>query len=224
MPLPSLRRRLPRATVAWFAVAAMCGVLALVSVRDVARRAAIEDRAPTVTVVIAAGDIPAGTLVEADQLTAGPVAAPGPPGALTDPRSVTGALALTSFVEGEPVTSSRLARPAGPLVSRVPPGLLGVPIAVAALPEGLRAGDRVDVLATFTTARPYTTTVATDVAVLGVGAGGGAGPLTDGGDRGLLVLTSPEVARQLVQAAATGSLAIAVRGYEPFEATSGTDG
>lgn len=221
----SLRRRLPRAAVAWFAVAGACAVLAFLAASDLAgRAAAASDPAPTVRVVVVSGDVAAGTLIDGDDLETAAIPAPGPVGALTDPAQAIGSLAVTAFTAGEPVTGARLARPGGPLVAQVPPGLLGVPVAVAALPDGLRAGDRIDVFATFTSARPYTTTVATDVAVLDVADGtGGSFGAGGGGDR-LVVLASPEVARQLVQAAATGALAVAVRGYEPFEGTAPVDG
>jgi Flp pilus assembly protein CpaB len=224
MVLKSLRRRLPRAAVAWFVVAAVCATLAFVGVRDLARRAAAAAPAPTVGVVAATEDIPAGSVLDEDLLAVMPVVAPGPVGALTEPGSVVGALAVTSFAEGEPVTATRLAQPGGALVARVPPGLLGVPIPVAALPDGLASGDRVDVLATFTTARPYTSVVATDVTVLDVGGSGGGSLGTGGNAHQVLLLASPEVARQLVQAAATGSVAVAVRGYEPFAVAPESDG
>lgn len=224
MVLPSLRRRLPRAAVAWFVVASVCATLAYAAVRDLARRAAAAAPAPSVSIVATAEDIAAGSVLEADLLTVVDVPGPGPVGAFTDPGSVVGALAVTSFAEGEPVTAPRLAQSGGSLVARVPPGLLGVPVPVAALPDGLASGDRVDVLATFTTARPYTTVVATDVTVLDVGGSGGGSLGTGGNTHQVLVLASPEVARQLVQAAATGSVAVAVRGYQPLAVAPESDG
>lgn len=219
----SLRRRLPRAAAAWFAVAAACAGLAFVMVRDLSARAATGSPTPTVTIVVAAADLEAGTVLDADDLATTEVSEPAPIAALTDPSAAVGALAVTPFLAGEAMTNTRLAAPAGPLVARVPPGFLGVPVPVATLPGGLTPGDRVDVLATFTSARPYTTAVATDVAVLDVPAGSGSA-FSAGEGATLLVLATPEVARQLVQASATGTLAVAVRGYEPVPVASGADG
>ena len=81
-------------------------------------------------------------------------------------------------------------------------------------PPGITAGDRVDVYATYATARPYTAVVADDVAVLGVdrsasdlGGGGGVGALT--------VAVDAFTAQELARADATAVLAVAVRGYVP---------
>jgi Flp pilus assembly protein CpaB len=207
----------------WFLVALACAGLAFVSVRALAARAAASGPARTVPVVVAARDLEAGSLLAVDDLKLADVPDPAPPASLTDPSTAVGALAVTPFVAGEPVTSTRLAEPAGPLVARVPPGLLGVTVTARTVPEGLVAGDRVDVLATYTSARPYTTTVATDVTVLDVPSQGG-GFATAGGGRDVVLLASPEVARQLVQASATGVLAIAVRGYETVPLAVPADG
>lgn len=218
----SLRRRLPRASVLWFVVAGGCAALAFAGVRDLSARAAATASVPTTAVVVAAHDLDGGTVLDADDLRVTEVPDPAPPGALRGTADAVGALAVTPFVAGEVVTQTRLAQPGSALAARIPSGMLGVPIAVETLPEGVSAGDRVDVLATFTATRPYTTSVASDVPVLAVPTGEGFA----GGARGaeLLVLASPEVARQLVQASATGTLAVAVRGVEPLAANPGGDG
>lgn len=215
-----LRRRLPRAAVIWFVVAGGCAALAFVSVRDLAARAAAGEGVPTAPLVVVARDVVAGSLLGPDDLQVAEVVEPVPPGSLTDPAEAAGALAVTPFVAGEVVTRTRIAQPGSALAARIPPGFLGVTIAVGALPEGLSAGDRVDVLATFTSARPYTASVASDVPVLHVPSSSDAafGAAAEGAE--ILVLASPEVARQLVQANATGALAVAVRGYEPLAVTS----
>lgn len=218
-----LRRRLPRAAVIWFVVAGGCAALAFVSVRDLAARAAAGEGVPTAPLVVVARDVDAGSLLGPDDLQVAEVAEPVPPGSLTDPAEAAGALAVTPFVAGEVVTWTRVAQPGSALAARIPPGLLGVTIAVGALPEGLSAGDRVDVLATFTSARPYTTSVASDVTVLHVPASGGTGFGAAAEGAEVLVLASPEVARQLVQANATGVLAVAVRGFEPLAVAPGDD-
>lgn len=219
MPAFSLRRRVPRASILWALTSLGCAVLAFIVVRDLADRAARPgDRAATVPVVVAAGDLAPGHELTAEDLEMAELPSPAPPAGIVDVAEALGRVTVTPFLAGEPITVTRLAEDGGALVASVPPGALGVVLRVDALPDGLAPGDRVDVLATFTAARPYTTTVAEDVTVLQVPAPG-QGPLgTGSGGTQVVVVASPEVARQLVQASATGTVAIAVRGYEPASA------
>jgi Flp pilus assembly protein CpaB len=224
MIVSSLRRRLPRATIVWLAVATGCAALAFGLVRDLAARAAEGGPAPTATVVVAARDVEAGHALEVDDLALAPVPLPEPPAALDDVSRAIGKVTVTPLLAGETVTATRLAEGGGSLAIDVPPGFLGVTLGVSAVPEGLVPGDRVDVLATFSSARPYTTTVADDVAVLRVpGQGSGAFGAAGGTER-IVVVVAPEIARQLVHAGATGALAIAVRGYEPVPVAPTGDG
>jgi Flp pilus assembly protein CpaB len=212
----SLRRRIPRSAALWFVLAGVCAVTAFVLVRDLAARARSAGPTPTIAVVVAASDLPAGHELGTDDVELVEIPSPAPPAAVVDPSDVVGAVTVTPFRAGETVSMTRLATRGGPLVVEVPPGMLGVTLGVEALPDGLQPGDRIDVLATYTSARPYTTTVATDVPVLDMpGVGGGLAAAGTSGSR-ILVIASPEIARQLVQANATGTLAVAVRGYEPL--------
>jgi Flp pilus assembly protein CpaB len=166
-------------------------------------------------VAAAARDLDAGvTLAAADLTTVDLPATLVPPGAYSDGAEVPVLTTLTPFAAGEVVTDTRLARPSGPLTASVAPGMVAFTLAADQGPPGIAAGDRVDVYATYATARPYTAVVADDVAVLGVdraasglGGGGGVGALT--------VAVDPFTAQELARADATAVLAVAVRGFVP---------
>jgi Flp pilus assembly protein CpaB len=99
----------------------------------------------TVTVLVAARDLPAGAEVTAGDLRTARFA-PGsaPRGVVDDP---TGEVLASPLREGEPVTDARLV---GPELTAGQPGLVGVPVR---LPDPgmvalLDVGDRVDLVAT----------------------------------------------------------------------------
>jgi Flp pilus assembly protein CpaB len=220
----SLRRRLPRSSILWFLLAFGCAALAFVLVRDLATRAGGAPVTATVSVVVAARDLQAGWELTAGDVELAEMPMPAGPAALTAVADAIGRVTVTPLVTGEAVTATRLAEAGGPLVTSVPPGLLGVTLGVEALPNGLVPGDRIDVLATFTSARPYTTTVAEDVPVLRVPRGGDGAFDAGASEAQVLIVASPEVARQLVQADATGVLAIAVRGSDPVAVVAASGG
>jgi pilus assembly protein CpaB len=138
-------------------------------------------------------------------------AAFAPPGRFGSPEQVTGRTLVSDLAEGEAVTPTRLGVEGGPVASLVPEGLRAFPIQPGPSAAAVRAGDRVDVLATFGGPRPYTDTVAGGLEVLSVvepdagafAAGGAAGP-------SLVLLVGPEVAEELAYAAAFADLAVAV--------------
>src|SRR5262249_43758355 len=80
------------------------------------------------------------------------------------------------------------------------------------IPDGLTIWDRVDAFATFGGARPYTTLVGEDLRVLRIEATAN----TFGGDKGTVVTldVDAEAARQILQADATGTLALVARGAD----------
>jgi Flp pilus assembly protein CpaB len=90
----------------------------------------------------------------------------------------------------------------------------------AAIPPGaLRAGDRVDVYATFGGPHPYTETVATGLEVLvllGDDGADGTTAITSDSSTGpsLMLLVSPEEAERLAYATAFADLAIAIDSAE----------
>ncbi len=199
-----------------FTLAGVFALGAFIVVRGVAERAASAGppQERTVTVVVAARDVGAGATLTADDVATGSVPGPPPPGALTDAAEAVGHVAVTPFLTGETVVTTRLAEDGGALTASVPDGEVAVTLGIESAPDGLSAGDRVDVLATYTAARPYTSTVAEDLRVLRVQRAEGGSFGADGGAATRVTfVTAPEVARALVGADATATLALAVRGY-----------
>ena len=199
-----------------FALAGVCALAAFLVVRGLAERAASAGARATrtVSVVVTARDVAAGATLTAEDVTTGEVPEPAPAAALTEAAAAVGHVAVTPFLAGEAVTATRLAQDGGALTVSVPAGQVAVTLGVESVPDGLSAGDHVDVLATYTAARPYTSTVAEDLRVLAVrradggSFGAGSAALTR-----ITFVTAPEVARALVGADATATLALAVHGY-----------
>lgn len=171
------------------------GLLALLALALALRPAPVAPGAPaTERVVVAGTDLPAGRPLTAADLTA--VRWPAdlvPDGAAADPADLAGGVLAAPVRRGEPVTDARLVGPG--LWGRVPPGQVAAPVrladvAVAAL---LRAGDRVDVLAT--TEDGATRVVAAGALVLATPA--------EGPDPGLLVLAVAEATAAELATAAT---------------------
>jgi pilus assembly protein CpaB len=139
--IPHLVRRL-LATV--LAVAAL-----VVAVRPPTAPAAAATGTPTVPVVVATGDLPAGTALGSGDLAVArwPVDVV-PDGVLAAPGELTGRTLAGALRAGEPVTDVRLVGPG--LTTLLTGGEQSVPIRLAdlAVAAALRAGDRVDVLAT----------------------------------------------------------------------------
>lgn len=126
-----LRRRRPIAAL-------LTGVAVLVGVRAVAA-----PPEPTVPVVVAAHDLPAGSTVSPDDLTS--VAfRPGstPDGVVSDP---TGRLVTSAVRRGEPITDARLL---GDALTADRPDLVATPVRLpdAATVSLLHVGDSVDLL------------------------------------------------------------------------------
>jgi Flp pilus assembly protein CpaB len=210
VPTFSLRRKLPLSSKIFLTVAAVCGLSSFVLVRADASRAAGQRAlaGPGVGVTVAAHDIEAGaTLGTADlRLTQMP-AAFAPPGSVPSLDTAVGLVAQTSIAEGEALSASRLGRSL--LAGSVGPGRLVVTAGFASLPQGLTTADRVDVFATFGGARPFTELVGEDLRVLRID------PTTNAlGDAGTMVTLDVDAAtaRQLLQADATGTLALVARG------------
>lgn len=139
--LSALRRRVRRAILRRrrLLAALLTGVAAVAGLRAVAPPAE-----PTVSVAVAAHDLPAGARLTEDDLTTvefRPGSEPG--GLVADPSGLTLA---TSLRRGEPVTGPRVL---GPALTDGHPGMVATPVRIpdAALVALLRVGDRVDVLA-----------------------------------------------------------------------------
>jgi pilus assembly protein CpaB len=170
-------------------------------------------------VAVAARDLVRGAVLAEEDLRIERVpAAYVPPGALRTVEEAVGQTLVADLAEGEPLTRTRLGATGGPVASLVPSGLRAF-VVPSGVPEGVvRAGDRVDVLATFGGPHPYTDTVGLGLEVLSVieepagtfEAGGSAGP-------SLVLLVSPETAERLAHAMAFAQLSITIA---PVEAAS----
>lgn len=111
-------------------------------------RAATAPPPPSVPVLTAAHDLPAGSVLAADDLVAVAYAAGTPPsGATADADAVVGETLAAPLRRGEPVTDVRLV---GPALTDPDPARSAVPVrlADAAAVALLQPGDRVDLVAT----------------------------------------------------------------------------
>jgi Flp pilus assembly protein CpaB len=215
----SLRRKLPLSSKIFLSIAAACAIASFLLVRGDAARAAAGQgvSGPAVTVVVAARDIDPGTaLAPGDLRTVQIPAAFAPPGAIASVDDAVGLVAGATVAQGEPLSSARLGRSV--LAGSVAPGRLVVSATFGSIPDGLTTWDRVDAFATFGGARPYTTLVGEDLRVLRIE----ATTSTFGGDRGTVVTldVDAEAARQILQADATGTLALVARGADPAATSS----
>jgi pilus assembly protein CpaB len=142
-----------------------------------------------------------------------------PPGAVRDPARAAGRVLLAGIAAGEALTATRLAPArAGPIAALVPPGFRALTVPVQ-LPQGaVRAGDRVDLLATFTTGQHHVETAATGLEVLAVLDGGdpteGVADTGGSGFRTLVVLASPDQAERLAYARAFAAISVLIDGPE----------
>ncbi|MEX0832253.1 MAG: Flp pilus assembly protein CpaB [Actinomycetota bacterium] len=140
-----------------------------------------------------------------------------PPGAVTGPGQLSGHTLLTDIKQGEVLTRSRISGEAGgPVASVVPGGLRAFVIHAPIPPGAVRQGDRVDVLATFVSGRPYSDTVVAGAEILSVvdGDEGYAFADSEGGAEGpaLVLLVAPESAERLAYASASARLSVSIVG------------
>lgn len=220
----SLRRRLPLSSRLLLGGAAACAVLAFALVRGEAERLARAPGAegPGAQVVIAARDLSPGVTLSPDDVRLADVpTAYVPPGAVDAVTDVVGLVPNGPVAEGEALTVTRLSEGGGPLPVSLPPGSVAVQIDVVAVPEGLRSGDHVDVLATAGTGRSYTNDLAQDLWVLAL-PDGGSDAMGGIAAPWVLLLASPDEARELVNAQAYARLSLAVRAAEPLASASPT--
>ncbi len=214
-----LRRRWPLASKVLVAVAILLGALAFVVVRGYQDR--VEALHPAVgapvAVVTAATDLARGTMLSDDLLAASSVPSEfAPPGAIRDAASIVGRVLESDVAAGEIITRSRLAGSAvGPVAALVPDGLRAVIVGGGLPPGTLRAGDRVEVFATYGGGRPHTELVATDLEVVRILSDAAAEPGIGGattGDAGatLVLLVDSDAAARLAYAKTFGQLQIAI--------------
>jgi pilus assembly protein CpaB len=166
------------------------------------------DAAPAgVPVVVAAGDLPAGTVLSAPDLALARLPPEFMPhGTVEEPALLVGRVLAGSARTGEPLTDTRLV--GGGLTTLLEPGQVAAPVrladlAVAAL---VRTGDRVDVLASPPDA-DRAETVVSGALVLAAG-GAAAGQATDPAAGLLLIAVDGATAAELAAAATSSTLTV----------------
>jgi pilus assembly protein CpaB len=207
-----MRRTRPRVSRVLLVLSVALAAAATLVVQ--ARLARLEARARAVgsgrSVVVAATDLPRGTVLEPAMLALRRVPARFlPPGALASPDGVVGRTLAADVAADEPLTDLRLAPAGGPVAALIPSGFRAVPILAALPASAVRAGDRVDVLATFATGGAHTETVVPGAEVLSVLPGGSA----ETGEQStvtLIVLVGPESAEALAFARTFADLSVAL--------------
>jgi pilus assembly protein CpaB len=205
---------LPMSSKVLFGLAGVLAVVSFLGVRSEVARAAQAQLAagPGVEVVVAARDLAAGAVIEPDdvRVTQMPVVYL-PPHTVTSAAEAIGKVSGGVVLAGEVLVDERLG--ASRFAITVEPGTVAVTVGFASVPEGVTPVDRVDAYATFAGARPYTTLVGEDLRILAIGE-----PDVSAGETGAVPVTldvDAETARQLLQAAAAGTLGLAARAPAP---------
>ena len=145
----------------------LLAVLCTVGAVATGLRATAPTAPPTDQVLVAARDLPAGSVLDADDVRAVELSpALAPEGVLTDAADAAGAILAAPLRVGEPVTDVRLV---GPDLVDSATGTVALPVRLsdAAQVGLLDVGDEIDLLATDPESRT-TTTVASGVLVLAV--------------------------------------------------------
>ncbi len=220
-------RRWPRSARTVAGLSLVFGISAFALVQGYVQR--VEATRPAlgapVPVVVAVRDLERGSTVDVDALEVREIPREyAPPGALPDPARAEGRVLVSALASGEALTQSRLAAPrTGPVAAIVPPGLRAFVVATDVPPEAVRAGDRVDVLATFGGGRPHTETVATGLEVLSVLGSGQTDALSGSPSDAprLVLLVSPDTAERLAYATAFGDLSVTIAGADVVPSPAG---
>jgi Flp pilus assembly protein CpaB len=210
MRWPWFRRTLPLSSKVLFGVAGALSLVCVLVVRGEVERAdrALRAAGPMAAVVVASRDLDAGAAIGPADIKV--VEMPQvylPPGAVTSASAAVGLVNAGPVRAGEVLASSRLT--ASSFGATVAAGHVAVTVGFTAVPIGLSPADRVDAYATFAGARPYTTLVGEDLHILSI-----AEPetgFTGASPTPVTLDVDPETARQLLQAAAAGSLGLAAR-------------
>jgi Flp pilus assembly protein CpaB len=220
-----LRRRWPLASKVLIAFAVLLGALAFVLVRGYQDEVEATHPAvgPPVVTVTAATDLARGTPLSEEMVSTSTVPQEFvPPGAADHIASIVGRVLTADVDAGEILTRSRLAEPrVGPVAALVPDGLRAVIVPSGVPPGTIRAGDRVEVYATYGGGRPHTELVASGLEVVRIlsetaaSSGGIGGTTTGDADVALVLLVDGDTAASLAYARAFGQLQIAILGPEP---------
>jgi pilus assembly protein CpaB len=213
-----LRRRWSRASKVFAILAVVFGVGTFAMIRGYATR--LEALKPAVGVpvplVIAATDLERGTSLTAVMMKETSVPSSyAPPGSISDPSALEGRTTLTDIAQGEPLTRTRVSeRGAGPVGALVEPGLRAVTVDSDLPQDTVRAGDHVDVLATYGGDRPHTETVASGLEILLVINSSDPSTPTPGSGPALVLLVTPDDAERLAYAKAFADLSVSVQGSD----------
>ena len=215
------RRRWPIASRILLVSAVLLGSLAFVLVRGYQDRVEALRPAvgPMVPVVAAASDLVRGSVLTEAMLETTPMPESFvPPGAVASPAAAAGRVLTANIAAGEVLTESRLSVPeAGPIAALVPEGLRAM-VMTAPLPaNAIRAGDLVDVYATYGGGRPHTELAASALEILRIMAGssGGVGITgTTSSAEGitLVLLVDEATASRLAYARSFAQLSVAILG------------
>ncbi|WP_313619400.1 Flp pilus assembly protein CpaB [Achromobacter sp.] len=207
--------RLRRAGV--YGLAVMAGLVAAWAVREHVQQRVqaleAETRTPLVRRLVAAYDLPAGTLLDEVHIAVRELPQLWAPGASVDPMdlgSVIGATLIADVAHGEPLLRGFLTfnAPVPALASQLRAGQRAFTVAAAdlgGLADMLRAGDAIDIYVTFThRQRDLTVPVLQGMHVLTVGSGGdGAGNIT--------LAATPDEATRFIAARQAGALTAMLR-------------
>jgi pilus assembly protein CpaB len=205
-----MRRRPPRASVVLVVLGVGLAVLATLLLRSYLDRLAARAASggPGRAVVVASTDLARGTQLSPELLAVRDVPlAYLPPAAVGSIDEVLGRFLAADVLAGEVLTQARLAPDGGPVASLVPSGLRAVVVTVGVPPFAVAPGDRVDVLATYASGRPYTETVVEGAEVLMVRPASSDGL---GEAASLVLLVAPDTASRLAYARAFADLAVAL--------------
>ena len=193
-----------------FGVAGAMSLVSFLVVRGEVERADQARRAagPMAAVVVAAHDLDAGAAIgPADIRLAEIPEVYLPPAAVSSLEAAVGLVSAAPVRAGEMLVATRLAASGFGVGLGI--GHVAVTVGFASVPDGLSPADRVDAYATYAGARPYTTLVGEDLHIVSIAEpekgfeGSAPTPVT--------LDVDPETARQLLQAAAAGSLGLAAR-------------
>jgi pilus assembly protein CpaB len=206
-----MRRKRPRSSRILAFLSLLLAAAATLALRGHLLRLEAEAAAagPGGPVVVAVSSLSRGTVIQPGMVDTEQIPARfQPPEAVSEPEEVLGRTLAAEVAAGEPITSTRLAPPGGPVASLVPEGFRAVPVAVFVPDGSVIPGDRVDVLATFATGRPYTETVVSGAEVLKVAVG--TGPEDLGTATTLILLLGPEDAERLAHARSFADLSVSI--------------
>ncbi|NHC14625.1 Flp pilus assembly protein CpaB [Motilibacter sp. E257] len=177
---------------------------------------------PSATLLVAARDLPAGSVLGSSDTRTVQVPPTTVPAGALEAAAATGRELASPVRRGEPLTDVRVVGAAG-LGRAAGPGRVAVPVRLAddATTALLQVGDRVDVVAAGTgpsgeAAQARTVAYSARVLALPDAPSAGAGLLpTDGGRAGLVVLAaSPPESLALARAAVSGRLSVVLVGQE----------